>query len=105
MDQQQQINIKIPDEILKGAYSNQMVVSHTKDEFVLDFMNIAFFPPPGQGIVTAKVITSPAHLKQMVLALTDNLNKYEQQFGKINETKSESKSETSSTKGFGFNAN
>lgn len=83
MDQQQNINIKIPDDVLKGTYSNNMFVSHTKEEFILDFTNITFFPPPGQGIATAKIITNPGHFKRMVAALTDNLKKYEEQFGKI----------------------
>lgn len=101
----QQINVKITDETLKGSYSNQMVVSHTKEEFVLDFMNIAFFPPPGQGVVTAKIITNPAHFKRMVAAMADNLKKYEEQFGKIEEAGTEQNlKSSSSTGGFGFNA-
>ena len=31
----------------------------------------------------ARVINSPRHLKRLVLALQDNLQKYEAQFGKI----------------------
>jgi hypothetical protein len=83
MDQQQNINVKIPDDILKGAYANNMFVSHTKEEFILDFINITFFPPPGQGVAVAKVITNPGHFKRMVAAINDNLKRYEEQFGKI----------------------
>jgi hypothetical protein len=39
------LNIKITDDILKGVYSNSMVVTHTREEFVIDFINS--FPPPG----------------------------------------------------------
>lgn len=85
MAEQQNINIKIPDEQLKGNYANNMFASHTKEEFILDFINISFFPPPGQGIQTAKIITSPGHFKRMVAALQDNLKRYETQFGKIEE--------------------
>ncbi len=35
--QQQQIQIKVKDEDLKGAYSNLMQILHTKEEFILDF--------------------------------------------------------------------
>ena len=88
MDQpnQQQVQVKLPDDILKGAYSNNMQVMHTKEEFVMDFMNI--FPP--QGIVTARVLVSPAHFKRMVTAFQDNLKKYEEQFGKIAESEQQS---------------
>ena len=78
---QQQIQVKLPDEVLKGAYANNMQVMHTREEFVMDFMNV--FPP--QGIVTARVLVSPEHFKRMVAAFQDNLKKYEEQFGKINE--------------------
>lgn len=84
-NQGQNISVKIPEEILKGAFANNMFVSHTKEEFILDFINVSFFPPPGQGIETAKVITTPGHVKRMVAALNDNLSRYESQFGKIEE--------------------
>ncbi len=100
----QNINIKIPDDVLKGVYSNNAFISHTKDEFVVDFVNISFFPPPGQGIGVSKVITSPAHFKQMLIALNDNLKKYEEKFGKINTGKAQGTALSSSTtdKPFGF---
>ena len=55
MPEQKQIKVKVPENILPGVYSNQMVVSHTREEFVLDFANL--FPP--EGIVNARVIVSP----------------------------------------------
>jgi len=76
---QNQIQIKATDEVLKGVYSNAMQVSHTKQEFVLDFMNM--FPPT--GTLNARVIVSPAHLKQIIAVLADNLSKYETTFGKV----------------------
>lgn len=81
----QQINIKIEDPIMKGAYANAMGVSHSKEEFVMDFMNI--YPWQRAGIVTARVITSPGHMKRICKALEENIKKYEQQFGKIEEAK------------------
>jgi hypothetical protein len=83
--QGQQINIKIEDAVMKGNYANAMGVSHSKEEFVMDFMNI--FPWQRAGIVTARVITSPGHMKRIYKALEENIRKYEQQFGKIEEAK------------------
>ncbi len=57
----QQIQIKVADEILPGKYSNMAQIVHTKDEFVLDFMNVL----PPQGIITSRVIVSPVHMKRL----------------------------------------
>lgn len=78
---QQNIQIKVDDETLKGKYSNMMQVSHTKQEFVMDFMSV--FPPT--GIVVSRVITRPEHFKRVVKALDENLKRYEQQHGEIKE--------------------
>lgn len=77
----QNVNIKISDDVLKGQYANMMMITHTKEEFVLDFMNIL----PPQGIVVGRIITSSGHMKRIIAAMTDNLKKYESQFGKITE--------------------
>jgi hypothetical protein len=81
--QNQPINIKIEDLVMKGVYANAMGVAHSKEEFVVDFMNI--YPLQKAGIVTARVITSPGHIKRIYKALEENIKKYEQQFGKIEE--------------------
>jgi hypothetical protein len=78
---QQQMQIKIDDAVLKGVYANALQVGHTKEEFILDFMNLV----PPQGIAVSRVFLSPGHMKRIVSALQDNLKKYEEQFGKIEE--------------------
>jgi hypothetical protein len=77
------LRIKIGDDVLRGVYANQMVVSHTKEEFILDFMNL--FPP--EGVVNARVIISPGHMKRMIRALAHNLEMYEKSHGTIQEAK------------------
>ena len=52
------LEVKISDDELKGRYSNLLRISHTREEFVLDFINLL----PPQGVVTARVVTSPGHL-------------------------------------------
>lgn len=79
--QPQQIQIKVKDDDLKGRYSNMMQVLHTKEEFVLDF----FLVSPPTGVLTSRVIMSPGHIKRMIKALEDNVGKYEEKFGKIEE--------------------
>ena len=77
----QNLNIKIGDEELKGRYSNLLRITHTREEFILDFVNLV----PPQGAVTARIITSPGHLKRIVQALAQNLARYEEAFGPIPE--------------------
>lgn len=79
MAEKRDVPIKIPDDVLHGVYANQMMVTHTREEFVLDYINL--FPP--SGVVNARVIVSPGHMKRMIRALQDNLAKYEARFGAI----------------------
>jgi hypothetical protein len=76
-----EIKITFPESLRGGAYANSMFVTHTREEFILDFVMMT----PPVGTVTARVITSPGHMKRMVSALTDNLKKYEAKFGKLTE--------------------
>lgn len=75
------VNVKIEDEELKGRYSNLLRITHTREEFILDFINLV----PPQGIVTARIVTSPGHLKRIIGALSSNLERYEQAFGPVRE--------------------
>ena len=77
----QEVNIKISDEELKGRYSNLLRITHTKEEFILDFINLV----PPQGVVTARIVTSPGHMKRIVRALANNLSRYEEAHGPLEE--------------------
>jgi hypothetical protein len=78
---EQQIQIKAKEDDLKGNYSNLMQILHTKEEFMLDF----FLVSPPNGVLASRVIMNPGHLKRMINALKDNIEKYEAKFGKIQE--------------------
>jgi len=75
----QEITVIFPEQLRGGVYCNNMVVAHTKEEFIMDFMMVA----PPVGAVTARVVISPGHMKRVISALQDNLKKYEDRFGKI----------------------
>ena len=74
-----EIKISFPEKVQGGVYANNMVVSHTKEEFILDFIMVA----PPAGTVTARVIVSQGHMKRVLEALRDNISKYEKSFGTI----------------------
>lgn len=77
--QQQQIQIRSSDADLKGVYSNMVQVTHTQEEFILDFFNVV----SPNGVLAARVILSPGHLKRLAAALQENLKKYESRFGPV----------------------
>ncbi|MEM8993284.1 MAG: DUF3467 domain-containing protein [Acidobacteriota bacterium] len=79
--QNQNLNVKISDDELKGRYANLVRISHTREEFILDFIN--FVPP--QGMVTARMIMSPGHIKRLITALDRNLKLYEENHGDVRE--------------------
>ena len=76
---EQSIQIKAGDAEIKGAYSNMMEIKHGKEEFCLDFLSI--FPPV--GALSARIIMSPGHLKRMIKALQESLQRYEDNFGNV----------------------
>ena len=73
------IQVYFPDNLKGGVYSNVMQVTHSKEEFVLDFLMV--MPPAGS--VTARVVISPGHIKRMINALVQNVGKYEEKYGKL----------------------
>ncbi len=83
----QQIQIKAEDKTLQGVYANIAQIIHTKEEFVLDFMNV--FPPT--GTLNARVVISPGHFKRMIGAMQENLKRYEAQFGGISQAEEPAK--------------
>ena len=80
----QKMEIKIADNIPAAEYANAMQVNHNRDEFQMMFLNIM----GASGKVASKIISSPGHYKRMVVAMQDNLKKYEERFGEIKEVDS-----------------
>ena len=74
-----QVQINASDEVARGRYSNNMLVTHTREEFILDFLLTA---PNGTQLVS-RVMISPGHMKRVFAALADNLRKYESNFGEV----------------------
>jgi hypothetical protein len=77
--EQKDVKVVIPNELKGGVYANSMVISHTQEEFILDFLMIA----QPDGALTARVIVSPGHVKRIFNALSENIKNYEEKFGTI----------------------
>ncbi len=76
-----QLNIELSEEVAQGIYSNLAIISHSSAEFVVDFIRVLPGLPKAQ--VKTRVILTPEHTKRLLLALQDNIAKYESVYGKI----------------------
>lgn len=82
--QQNQFNVELTEEMAEGTYANLAVISHSPTEFVVDYIRV--MPNMPKAKVVSRVILTPEHAKRLLQALTDNVRRYEQQFGVIAET-------------------
>ncbi len=79
--QKKEIKIELTPEVAGGVYANLAVISHSPNEFFLDFINVA--PNMPQARVQSRIIMTPENMKNLMFALRDNVQKYEQTFGEI----------------------
>ncbi len=77
----QQLNIELSEEVAQGIYSNLAVITHSSSEFVIDFVRI--MPGIPKANVKSRVILTPEHAKRLLMALQDNIKKYESVNGPI----------------------
>jgi hypothetical protein len=78
---QNQINVELNEEVAQGIYSNLAIITHSSAEFVLDFVRV--MPGVPKAKVQSRIILTPEHAKRLLLALQDNIAKYEAVHGKI----------------------
>ena len=78
---EQQLNIELAEEVAEGSYSNLAIISHSNAEFVVDFIRI--LPGLPKAKVKARIIMTPQHAKRLMLALQDNIDKYEISYGEV----------------------
>jgi hypothetical protein len=78
-----QIDIELSEEIAEGIYSNLAIITHSSSEFVIDF--IRMMPGVPKAKVKSRVILTPQHAKRLLNALQDNIVRYENNFGEIEE--------------------
>src|SRR5437868_3701544 len=81
--QQQQLDIELPEDIADGIYSNLAIIGHSNQEFVVDFVKI--MPGVPKAKVKARIILTPQHAKRLVKALNENVRRFEQIHGEIND--------------------
>ncbi|HMT77824.1 MAG TPA: DUF3467 domain-containing protein [Saprospiraceae bacterium] len=76
-----QLNIELNEEVGEGIYSNLAIITHSHSEFVLDFIRV--MPNMPKAKVKSRIILTPHHAKRLLNALNDNIGRYEQAHGVI----------------------
>lgn len=76
-----EIKIELTPDVAKGIYSNLAIITHGPSEFFMDFITMA--PNMPQAKVQARIIMTPENAKNLLMALSDNVRKYEATFGEI----------------------
>ena len=80
---EKQMNIELSEETSLGVYSNLAVITHSPSGVVCDFIQV--MPGMPKGKVRSRVIMNPQNAKRFLKALQDNMKKYEDNFGTIDE--------------------
>ncbi len=78
---QQQIQIEVPADEMQGRYANLAVITHGPNDFFLDMILMA--PNTPKARVQSRVIMTPENAKQLLIALNENVRKYEETYGEI----------------------
>lgn len=80
-NQQGQFQIELPQEKAQGEYANFAIITHSSSDFVVDFARV--LPGVPKATVSSRVILAPEHAKRLLLALQENIQRYEKEFGPI----------------------
>jgi hypothetical protein len=75
------LQIHLDEKVAEGVYTNLALINHTDMDFTIDFLYVQ--PQAPKAIVRSRVITSPVHMKRFMLALQENVRRYEQRHGEI----------------------
>ena len=78
---QQQFNIEINEKEAEGIYANLAMIIHSPTEIIIDFARV--MPRMPKSKVLARIVMTPMHAKLLHKALSENLDKFEKQFGEI----------------------
>ncbi|MDR2680489.1 MAG: DUF3467 domain-containing protein [Tannerella sp.] len=73
---QNQIQVELTDEVAEGTYANLAIIAHSPSEFIIDFIRIV--PGTQKAKVKSRIILTPDNAKRLLLALQDNIYRYEE---------------------------
>lgn len=77
------IDVELSEDIAEGTYANLAMIAHSSSEFILDFIRL--MPGVPKAKVKARIILTPEHAKRLLEALRENIGRFEETYGDINE--------------------
>ena len=72
----------------RGSYSNLVIINHTEEEFILDFLMNHL----GNAHLVSRIILSPPHAERLSKALSANINTHKEVLAKKGDAKASSPS-------------
>lgn len=78
-----EINVQLDEETAEGVYSNLVMISHSPEEFVFDFIRVV--PGVQNAKVKSRIIVTPQHARRLLNALQENVERYEEAHGDISQ--------------------
>lgn len=81
--QDEQLNLELDEETAEGTYANLVMIAHSPEEFILDFIRMV--PGVQKAKVKSRIIVTPQHAQRLMNALAENIERYEQAHGEIRE--------------------
>jgi len=73
---QNQIQIELSEDIAQGTFANLAIIAHSASEFIIDFIRIV--PGVPKAKVKSRIILTPDNAKRLLLALQDNIRKFDE---------------------------
>ena len=80
-NEKKQISLDLKPEVARGTYSNLAIITHSRSEFIIDFATM--LPGLQKPEISNRLVMTPEHAKRLLMAIQDNIIKYENQFGVI----------------------
>ena len=79
--EQQGLQLELSPEVAQGQYANFAMINHSSSDFIIDFA--ALLPGLPKAKIGSRIILAPEHAKRLLMALQENISKYESLYGPI----------------------
>lgn len=79
--QEDELNLELDEETAEGTYANLVMIAHSPEEFILDFIRMV--PGVQKAKVKSRIIVTPQHARRLMGALAENVEQYERAHGEI----------------------
>ena len=74
------LELEMDASIARGVYSNVILVSHSREEFTLEF---AYMQPSNRALVHTRVVVSAGHVRELANALLGQLDRRHERFPSV----------------------